>query len=89
NCNTAAFLAGGKYVKHVHLGCGNKRVLPGQAPEHKREEFVDGFRGLKMIGYTGFMCFECSCLGGNAGAVDEVPATLDYLRACWEDAKLS
>lgn len=86
NCNMGAFISGGKYVKHVHFGCGNARVLPGQAPEHGRDEFVAGFRGLKYIGYDGFMIFECGCLGGDEKGVEEVPKTLEFLRSCWEEA---
>ena len=86
NCNMGAFISGGKYVKHVHFGCGNARVLPGQAPEHSRDDFVSGFRGLKYIGYDGFMTFECGCLGGDDKGVTEVPKTLDFLRSCWDEA---
>jgi len=85
-CNMGAFISGGKYVKHVHFGCGNARVLPGQAPEHGRDTFVSGFRGLKYIGYQGFMTFECDCLGGDEKGVEEVPKTLEFLRSCWEEA---
>ena len=82
-CDMAAFIAGGKYVKHVHFGCGNQRVLPGQDPAHS---FVAGFRGLKFIGYQGFMSFECACLGGDDQGAVEVPKTLDFLRKSWEEA---
>lgn len=86
NSNMGAFISGGRYVRHVHLGCGNARVLPGQAPEHSRDDFVSAFRGLKYIGYEQFMCFECGCLGGDEKGVTEVPKTLDFLRQCWEEA---
>lgn len=86
NSNLGAFISGGEFVAHVHLGSGNRRVLPGQAPEQPREDFVDACRGLKYIGYSGFMCFECGCLGGDAKGETEVPKTLDFLRGCWEEA---
>ncbi len=84
-CDMAAFLAGGKFVKHVHFGCGNRRVLPGQDPEG-HNDFVSGFRGLKYIGYQDFMSFECGCLGGDDKGAVEVPKTLDFLKKCWEEA---
>ncbi len=84
-CDMAAFLAGGKFVKHVHFGCGNRRVLPGQDPEG-HNDFTTGFRGLKYIGYQDFMSFECSCLGGDDKGAVEVPKTLEFLRKCWEEA---
>lgn len=84
-CDMAAFMAGGKYIRHVHFGCGNKRVLPGQDPEG-HHDFTTGFRGLKFIGYQEFMSFECGCLGGDDKGAIEVPKTLEFLRKSWEEA---
>lgn len=80
-----AFICGGKYVKHVHFGCGNKRIFPGQDPEG-HNDFVSGFRGLKYIGYQDFMSFECGCLGGDDKGAVEVPKTLEFLKKSWEEA---
>ena len=82
-CDMGAFIAGGKYVKHVHFGSGNRRVLPGQDPA---QSFVAGFRGLKYIGYTDFMSFECGCLGGDDKGAIEVPKTLEFLKQSWAEA---
>ena len=82
-CDMAAFIAGGQYVKHVHFGAGNQRVLPGQIQDHS---FIAGFRGLKYIGYNDFMSFECGCLGGNDKGDIEVPKTLEFLKQSWEEA---
>ena len=82
-CDMGAFIAGGRYVKHVHFGSGNKRILPGQDPA---QSFVAGFRGLKYIGYKDFMSFECGCLGGDDKGVVEVPKTLEFLKQSWEEA---
>lgn len=83
NCDMGAFISGGKYVKHVHFGSGNKRIMPGQDPA---QSFVSGFRGLKFIGYQDFMSFECGCLGGDAQGAVEVPKVLDFIRKSWEEA---
>jgi len=83
NCDMGAFICGGKYVKHVHFGSGNKRIMPGQDPA---QSFVAGFRGLKFIGYQDFMSFECGCLGGDDKGAEEVPKVLDFLRKSWEEA---
>jgi len=82
----AAFIAGGDLVKHVHLGSGQGRVLP-TAENHgaKGHTHTDSFRGLKYIGYTGVISFECGVGGSNDKAV-EIPKCLDYLRKCWEEA---
>jgi len=82
----AAFISGGDFIKHVHLGSGRGRVLPTaenhSAPGHTH---TDAFRGLKYIGYTGVVSFECG-IGGSGDARVEVPRCLDYLRQCWEEA---
>ena len=80
----AAFIAGGDFVKHVHLGSGRGRVLP-TAENHsaKGHTHTDAFRGLKYIGYTGVVSFECGVRGDRAV---EIPRCLDYLRKCWEEA---
>lgn len=82
----AAFIAGGALVKHVHIGSGNGRVLP-TAENHsaKGHTHTEAFRGLKYIGYTGVVSFECG-VGGSGDSKVEVPKCLDYLRKCWEEA---
>ena len=82
----AAFIAGGDLIKHVHLGSGRGRVLP-TAENHsaKGHTHTDAFRGLKYIGYTGVVSFECG-VGGSGDRTVEVPKCLDYLRKCWEEA---
>jgi sugar phosphate isomerase/epimerase len=82
----AAFIAGGDFVKHVHIGSGQGRVLP-TAENHsaKGNTHTDSFRGLKYIGYTGVISFECG-VGGSGNREIEVPKCLDYLRKCWEEA---
>jgi sugar phosphate isomerase/epimerase len=83
---TAAFIAGGEFVKHVHLGSGNGRVLP-TAENHsaKGHTHTEAFRGLKYIGYTGVVSFECG-VGGSGNSAVEVPKCIAYLRKCWEEA---
>ena len=82
----AAFIAGGELVQHVHLGSGEGRVLP-TAENHSKKgnTHTDAFRGLKYIGYTGFVSFECG-IGGSGDKALEIPKCLDYLRKCWEEA---
>jgi sugar phosphate isomerase/epimerase len=41
-----AFISAGPYLHHVHLA-SRSRVLPGQ----DERSFIDGFKGLKWIGY--------------------------------------
>ncbi len=77
-----AFISGGDYVNHVHLAGGRAepmRTLPGQ----NGMSFVDGFRGLKYIGYTGFCSFECGCKGDP---MVEIPKSIAFLRDQWAQA---
>ena len=82
----AAFIAGGELVKHVHIGSGKVRVLP-TAENHSAKEHThtEAFRGLKYIGYTGVISFECG-VGGSGDSAVEIPKCINYLRKCWEEA---
>jgi sugar phosphate isomerase/epimerase len=73
-----AFISAGKYLHHIHLA-SRTRVLPGQDDR----SFVDGFRGLKMIGYQDYCSFECSIRGdGNV----EIPKSMQFLKDQWAQA---
>lgn len=76
----AAFVAGGPWLHHVHLA-SRKRVLPGQ----DERSFIDGFRGLKWVGYQDYCSFECGVQGDREV---EIPKALAFLREQWEQAKL-
>jgi sugar phosphate isomerase/epimerase len=74
-----AFISGGARVHHVHLATGLKRLLPGQ----DERDFVDGFRGLKFIGYQDYCSFECGIRGDP---MVEIPKSMAFLRGQWEKA---
>ena len=77
-----AFISGGSYLQHVHLAGGTqdpRRTLPGQ----NSRTFVDGFRGLKYIGYQQFCSFECGVVGDKEV---EIPKSIAYLKAQWDAA---
>jgi sugar phosphate isomerase/epimerase len=73
-----AFISGGKYVHHVHLA-SRKRVLPGQ----DERSFVEGFKGLKHIGFQDFCSLECGVQGDREV---EIPKSVRFLREQWEMA---
>ncbi len=73
-----AFLSAGKYLHHIHLA-SRTRKLPGQ----DERSFVDGFRGLKMIGYQDFCSLECSVKGK---ADVEIPKSFRLLEKQWKEA---
>ena len=80
-CDMAAFLAAGKHLQHVHMASRKRRSMPGEDGES--DNYVDGFKGLKMLGYDKYVSFECGCQGERAVVV---PAALELLRKQWEEA---
>ena len=73
-----AFLSAGAYLRHVHLGSASRK-LPGQDDR----SFVDGFRGLRAIGYRDFLSLECSVKGDPE---EEIPASFRFLKKQWKEA---
>lgn len=52
-----AFICAGKLLKHVHIAGLKERIVPGVHAD--ADNYVDGFKGLKMIGYRGAVSMEC------------------------------
>jgi sugar phosphate isomerase/epimerase len=75
-----AFLDAGQYLHHVHLA-SRERNLPGQDDR----SFVNGFRGLKKIGYRDYCSLECGCKGDKTV---EIPKAVEFLRKQWAEAKV-
>ncbi len=78
--DAAAFLAASKYLHHVHIASRKERKTPG---EDEGDNYVDGFRGLKLIGYQDYVSFECGCKGDPRKAI---PAAVKLLREQWQMA---
>ena len=77
-----AFISAGDYLHHVHLASRSlNRTLPGV----DKTSYVDGFRGLKMIGFRDYCSLECG-VKGNADV--EIPKSFKYLRNQWEQATI-
>jgi len=51
-----AFICAGELLSHVHIAGLKERIIPGVHPE--ADDYVDGFKGLKLIGYRGAVSFE-------------------------------
>jgi Sugar phosphate isomerases/epimerases len=77
----AAFLSAGEYLQHVHIASRKRRSMPGEDGE--ADTYVNGFKGLKMLGYDKYVSFECGCQGEREVVV---PAALELLRKQWEEA---
>lgn len=51
-----AFMCAGKLLSHVHIAGLKERIIPGVHAD--ADNYVDGFKGLKLIGYRGAVSFE-------------------------------
>jgi sugar phosphate isomerase/epimerase len=76
-----AFWSGGEYLNHVHVASRGNRIMPGEDGEV--DNYVDGFRALKQMNYSGYVSFECGTRGDRAVTA---AAALELLRAQWKEA---
>ncbi|MGM9758891.1 MAG: TIM barrel protein [Parabacteroides sp.] len=81
NSDMGAFLSAGQYLQHVHVASRKRRSMPGEDGE--ADNYVDGFRALKMMGYDKYVSFECGCQGDRNVVL---PAAVELLRKQWEEA---
>ena len=79
--DSGAFISAGKYLQHVHMASRKRRSMPGE--DGAADNYVDGFRGLKQMGYNNYVSFECGCQGDREVVV---PAALELLRKQWKAA---
>ena len=64
----AAFMAAGsEYLQHVHVASRGRRIMPGE--DGQADNYVDGMRALKEIGYDKYISFECGTSGDRAVTV--------------------
>ena len=77
-----AFISAGEYLQHVHVASLNRRSMPGE--DGDADNYVEGFKGLKAIGYNKYVSFECGCQSEDKAAA--VVNALNLLRKQWEEA---
>lgn len=77
----AAFVSAGEYLSHVHMASRKRRSMPGE--DGTADNYVDGFKGLKLIGYNGYVSYECGCQGDRNIVV---PESIELLRMQWSKA---
>ena len=78
----AAFMAAGSYLQHVHIASRGNRVMPGE--DGDKDNYTDGFRALKELGYPNYVSFECGCRSEDRAAT--LTAAVDLLRKQWDEA---
>ena len=78
----AAFMAAGtEYLQHVHIASRGNRIMPGE--DGDVDDYRDGFRALKEMGYDKYVTFECGTRGDRQATVT---AAVELLRAQWQEA---
>ena len=77
-----AFISGGKYIRHVHIASRKRRLMPGE--DGDADNYVDGFRGLKIIGFDKYISFECDSKADDRNAA--AAAGVELIRKQWEEA---
>ena len=78
----AAFMsAGPEYLQHVHVASRGRRIMPGEDGES--DNYLDGMRALKEMGYDKYVSFEC---GTDGDRTVTVPAAVALLREQWQKA---
>lgn len=86
--DAGAFLSAGALLKHIHIASRKRRMIPGL--DGAADLYVDGFRGLKLIGYRGAVSIEARYLDGGDKTVAEKKARLvtsaRLLREQWKMA---
>lgn len=80
-CDMGAFLSAGDYLQHVHIASRKRRSMPGE--DCDADNYVNGFKGLKMLGYDKYVSFECGCQGDREVVL---PAAVELMRKQWEEA---
>lgn len=77
--DSGAFFSAGEYLQHVHIASRERRSMPGE--DGAVDNYVDGFRALKQMGYDKYVSFECGCQGDRNVVV---PAALELMRKQYE-----
>jgi len=75
-----AFISGQNYLNHVHIASRKTRKAPG---EDEGDDYITGFKALKMINYQHYVSFECGTKGDKNMVI---PAALKLLREQWDQA---
>jgi sugar phosphate isomerase/epimerase len=75
-----AFLSAGKYLNHVHVASRKARGIPGEA---EGDNYVEGFKALKMLNYQHHVSFECWSEGDRKVLF---PAAVKMLKEQWSKA---
>lgn len=77
----AALMSARDYLQHIHIASRATRCNPGEDGEV--DNYVDGFRALKEMGYSKYISLECGNQGDPAVAI---PAAVELIKTQWQQA---
>ncbi|MBW6479855.1 MAG: sugar phosphate isomerase/epimerase [Bacteroidales bacterium] len=75
-----AIISAGDYLHHMHIASRKNRKMPG---EDEGDNYAEGFKGLKHIGYQKFISLEC---GSEGDRRETIPAAAKLIREQWKKA---
>ncbi|MFO7998859.1 MAG: sugar phosphate isomerase/epimerase family protein [Bacteroidales bacterium] len=73
-----AIISGGNYLKHMHIASRQRRRMPG---EDESDDYTEGMKGLKHIGYNGYISLEC---GSEGDRRETIPAAARLIKSQWD-----
>jgi sugar phosphate isomerase/epimerase len=73
-------ISAGKYLHHMHIASRKRRIMPG---EDEGDNYIDGFKALKYIGYQNHLSLEC---GSEGDKRDTIPAAARLIKEQWAQA---
>ena len=78
-----AFISAGDYLQHVHIASRKRRSMPGE--DGDADNYIEGFKALKIINYPYYVSFECGCQGDRNTVVSEA---VKLMRNQWAAANV-
>jgi len=77
-----AILSASDYLHHMHIASRQRRNMPGEDAD---DDYTEGFKALKHIGFRNYISLECGSAGDRKVTI---PAAASLMRAQWEKASL-
>ena len=70
------------YLHHMHIASRQRRRMPG---EDEGDDYTNGFKALKHIGYQNYISLEC---GSDGDRMETIPAAARLIREQWDSASI-
>lgn len=77
-----AIFSAAPFLQHMHIASRQNRRMPG---EDEGDDYTEGFKALKHIGYQNYISLECGSAGDRR---ETIPAAAKLIREQWQKASL-